>query len=154
MNKKPQINIENRYNTCTKVHLHTQSGFITQPDNSDITQLVGIHVRYAQCWKKHRINKTDKLKIIEKIIRLFVKQENGNRTIIPIQRNEICFCGSGLKYKKCHALKLEPKNKIACKLFDNETGEIEIKIFKTKTVKAKSNLRWVDIGVGSYDKVE
>lgn len=94
------------------------------------------------------------MKIVEKILRLFVKQENGNRTIIPIQRNEICFCGSGLKYKRCHALKLETKNKIACKLVDNETGEIEIKIFKTKTVIAKSNLRWVDIGVGSYDKVE
>jgi hypothetical protein len=36
------------YNTCTKVHLHTQIGVINQPDNNDITQLVGIHVRYRQ----------------------------------------------------------------------------------------------------------
>lgn len=104
--------------------------------------------------KSARTNKIEKLKIVEKIIRLFVKQENASKTIVPIQRNEICFCGSGLKYKKCHALKLEPKNKIACKLVDNDTGKIEIKIFKTKSMKVKSNLRWVDIGVGSYDKVE
>jgi hypothetical protein len=104
--------------------------------------------------KNIKPNKKDKLKVIEKIIRLFVKREKTNITIVPIQRNEICFCGSGLKYKRCHAVKLEPKNKIACKLIDNDTGKVEMKIFKRKSLKTKSNLRWVNIGVGSYDKIE
>ena len=38
-------NIKKMYHTCTKVHIHTQSGVINQPDKSDITQLIGIHVR-------------------------------------------------------------------------------------------------------------
>lgn len=101
-----------------------------------------------------KANEQIKLKIIEKIIRLFVKKENASKTIVPFQRNEICFCGSGLKYKKCHALKLDPENKIGCKLVDNDIGEIEIKVLKTKTIEAKSNLRCLDIGVGNYDKVE
>lgn len=31
-----------------KVGLYTQNGRINQPDNSDITQLVGMHTRCAQ----------------------------------------------------------------------------------------------------------
>jgi hypothetical protein len=31
-----------------KVGLHTQIGSITQPNNRDITQQVGFHVRYRQ----------------------------------------------------------------------------------------------------------
>jgi hypothetical protein len=34
------------------------------------------------------------------------------------------------------------------------SGKVKIKIFKAKTLNAKSNLRWVDVGVGSYNKVE
>jgi hypothetical protein len=35
-----------------KVGLYTQNGHVNQPDNSDITQLVGIHICYAQVLQK------------------------------------------------------------------------------------------------------
>ena len=92
------------------------------------------------------------MSFIRRILKPFFK--GNNTTIIPIQRNDLCFCGSGLKYKKCHAPKLEPKNKIACKFINNETGNIEVKIIRKKSLKVKSNLRWVDVGVGSSDKIE
>lgn len=91
--------------------------------------------------------------LIEKILGFFKTKENTTVVIVPFERNETCFCGSGIKYKKCHALKLEPKSKTAYRLTDKKTGKVKIKILKTNSLKSQSNLRWVDIGVGSSDKV-
>jgi hypothetical protein len=87
-------------------------------------------------------------------MRLFGIRPEGNVTIVPMRRNESCFCGSGLKYKKCHALKLQHQNKIACRIVDNQTGKTKIKILKGNSLKVKSKLRWVDIGVGTGGKIE
>jgi hypothetical protein len=92
--------------------------------------------------------------IFKKIIDKFTRQTNSATTIVPFQRNEACFCGSGLKYKKCHQLKLEPRNKVACKLFENDDKEFRVTILKKDSSKIKSNLRWVDIGVGSDNSID
>ena len=92
------------------------------------------------------------MKLIEKIIK-FIKTKENSTIIVPFERNETCFCDSGLKYKKCHALKLEPNSKKAFRLIDKKTGKVEIKILNTSSLKSQSNLRWIDIGVGSSDKV-
>jgi hypothetical protein len=35
-----------------KVGLHAQIGGVSQPDNREITQLVGLHIRYGACMKQ------------------------------------------------------------------------------------------------------
>jgi hypothetical protein len=51
-------------------------------------------------------------------------------------------------------LKLEPKNKVACKIIENRSGKVRVKTFKKNSNKFRSNLRWVDIGVGSNNTIE
>ena len=92
--------------------------------------------------------------ILKKLIDKFTRQTNSATTIVPFQRNETCFCGSGLKYKKCHQLKLEPKNKVACKLYENNDNVFRVTILKKDSTKIKSNLRWADIGVGSNNLID
>lgn len=75
-------------------------------------------------------------------------------TIIPFERNEPCFCNSGLKYKKCHALKLEPHDKIACKVIDSQNHETKIKIYRKNSINFPSDLRWNEIGIGGNQKIE
>jgi len=79
---------------------------------------------------------------------------DDNIIIVPFERNELCFCDSGLKYKKCHALKLEQHNKIACRLLNKKTKDVKIKIFKNNQIKIDTNLKWVDIGVGSTSMID
>jgi SEC-C motif len=92
--------------------------------------------------------------ILKKLIAKFTRQTKSAMTIVPFQRNETCFCGSGLKYKKCHQLKLEPKNKVACKLFEDNDKAFRVTILKKDSTKIKSNLRWVDIGVRSNNSID
>ena len=85
---------------------------------------------------------------------LILKHEPHDFSIVPFERNEPCFCKSGLKYKKCHALKLEPHNKIACKIINHKDKEVKIEIFERNSIKFQSNLRWCDIGVSDTSKIE
>lgn len=91
--------------------------------------------------------------ILKRLKDKFSRQANSAMTIIPFQRNETCFCGSGLKYKKCHQLKLEPRNKVACKVFEDNDKVFRVTILKKDSSKIKSNLRWLDIGVGSNNSI-
>jgi len=92
--------------------------------------------------------------ILKTLIDKFSRQTNSAATIVPFQRNETCFCGSGLKYKKCHQLKLDPKNKVACKIFEHNDKAFRVTILNKDSSKIKSNLRWVDIGVGSNNLMD
>lgn len=92
--------------------------------------------------------------ILKKLIDKYSRHTNTVESFVPFQRNELCFCGSGLKYKKCHLLELEPKNKIACKIFEENDKEFQVRIIKKDSIKIKSNLRWNDIGVGSNDLID
>ena len=92
---------------------------------------------------------------ILKFIKSFLATpEPHDETIIPFERNEPCFCNSGLKYKKCHALKLEPHDKIACKVIDNQTHETKIKIYRKNYINFSSNITLNEIGIGGNQKVE
>ena len=92
---------------------------------------------------------------ILKFIKSFLATpEPHDETIIPFERNEPCFCNSGLKYKKCHALKLEPHDKIAYKVIDNVTQAIKIKIYRKNSMKFPTNLTWNDIGIPKEENVE
>ena len=92
---------------------------------------------------------------ILKFIKSFLATpEPHDETIIPFERNEPCFCNSGLKYKKCHALKLEPHDKIACKVIDKQTQEMKIKIYRKNYINFPSNLTMNEIGIGGNRKVE
>ena len=92
---------------------------------------------------------------ILKFIKSFLATpEPHDETIIPYERNEPCFCNSGLKYKKCHALKLEPHDKIACKIIDNQTHKTRTKIFRRSSTNFSSILTWNEIGVGKNEKLE
>lgn len=92
--------------------------------------------------------------ILKTLIDKFYRQTNSVASIVPFQRNEMCFCGSGLKYKKCHQLKLEPINKVACKIFEDNDKTFRITILKKDSSKIKSNLRGVDVGVGSLNPID
>ena len=89
------------------------------------------------------------MRIFEKI-----KRQLAEKRIIPFERNEICYCESGLKYKNCHGKKLASKNRLTCKILNDKNEIIKIKIFKSNSLKTKSNLTWNDIGVGSKDKLD
>lgn len=40
--------------------------------------------------------------------------KNVQNEVRNIGRNELCWCGSGMKYKKCHLAEDEQKAKINC----------------------------------------
>jgi len=92
--------------------------------------------------------------ILKFIKSLLASSEPHDKTIIRFERNEPCFCNSGLKYKKCHGLKLEPHDKIACKVIDNQTHEMTIKIYRKKYINFPSILTWNDIGIGKNTNIE
>ena len=95
------------------------------------------------------------MNLFSRILRKYITKRNDSEfNIIPIGRNETCFCNSGLKFKKCHAPELEKENKIAIRIIDRRTKGEKIEIIKKENFKTSSNLRWVDIGVGSTDKIE
>ncbi len=93
------------------------------------------------------------MNIINRILRLFIKPE---KEIIlgEFRRNDLCFCGNGLKFKKCHESILKQKKQSAYRILNSETKQESIKIFKTSSRKVKSNLIWSDIGVSSSDKID
>ena len=95
------------------------------------------------------------MSIINWILRLFVKPE---RKIIigKYKRNDLCYCGSGLKFKKCHALILYKKGQTAYRVVDKETKEVSVKIYKTKnnSIRIKSNLTWDNIGGGGIGSID
>lgn len=51
------------------------------------------------------------MKLFKSIANLF-SHEEGQTQIRDIGRNELCWCGSGKKYKKCHLMEDEIKAKI------------------------------------------
>lgn len=81
--------------------------------------------------------------------KLFGKSIAYDDIIIILQRNDICYCGSGKKYKKCHEPGLEKNNKIACKIFDKDGNDKGYKIFKkhSKALRNISNLTIEDLKV-------
>ena len=89
------------------------------------------------------------MSLINWIFRLFI---NSNKEIIieKLRRNDLCYCGSGLKFKKCHASILQTKNQIAYRVFNPETKQESIKVLKTgkNSMRMKSNLRLEDIAGG------
>jgi uncharacterized protein YchJ len=40
--------------------------------------------------------------------------KDGQDEVRSLGRNELCWCGSGMKYKKCHLAEDEKKAKIRC----------------------------------------
>jgi len=48
------------------------------------------------------------VKIFEGLVRLFSPKEE-NSPVRELGRNDICWCGSGKKYKKCHLIEDEKK---------------------------------------------
>ena len=95
------------------------------------------------------------MRLIEHLYQWIFRLNSSDKfDIIPFERNELCYCNSGLKYKKCHALKYESHNKIACRLISKKTKIVKIKILKIKNLKIDTNLRWVDIGVGSTGMID
>lgn len=93
------------------------------------------------------------MSIIDRIIKLFIKPD---KEIIlgEFRRNDLCYCASGLKYKKCHELILKLKKQTAYRVLNLETKQESIKIFKTNSRRVKSNLRWEDIGHGGMGKID
>jgi len=84
---------------------------------------------------------------------LFIKPEKEIK-IGEFRRNDLCYCGSGQKFKKCHALILDKKKQTAYRTLNMETQKESIKVLKKKSGRIKSNLRWVDIGVTGPDKID
>lgn len=48
------------------------------------------------------------MKLFKSIVNMF-SSEDVNSGVINLGRNELCWCGSGKKYKKCHLLEDEKK---------------------------------------------
>lgn len=95
------------------------------------------------------------MKIINSILRRLIK-DDSHLIFTEILRNDECFCNSGLKYKKCHQLKLLPKNKVAYKVKNTITNKESIKILKidNRSKRMKSKLLWEDIGGGGLGKID
>lgn len=51
-------------------------------------------------------------------------KELKNYLEIKVKRNDKCFCGSGLKYKKCHLIKTLPLSKISTKTIRNDFDQL------------------------------
>ena len=68
------------------------------------------------------------MNLVSRFLRKYITKENDSEfVIIPIGRNETCFCNSGLKFKKCHSPKLEKENKIAIRIIDRKKKKKRLK---------------------------
>lgn len=98
------------------------------------------------------------MNFLKKILQIFRTPSGTSEVIIgEIHRNDLCFCNSHLKYKKCHGPTLSKQRKTAYIVEDQKTKARKIKIMKvrnTPTNHLKSNLRWEDIGGGGNGKIE
>jgi len=48
------------------------------------------------------------MKLFKSIANMF-SSKSGQNEVINLGRNELCWCGSGKKYKKCHLIEDEKK---------------------------------------------
>ena len=53
--------------------------------------------------------------IIEKLVALFSSKDEGMPQVRP-GRNELCWCGSNKKYKKCHGPEDDKKASNVCSI--------------------------------------
>ena len=53
------------------------------------------------------------MKLFKSIANMF-SSKNGQNEVRNLGRNEVCWCGSGKKYKKCHLLEDEKKANMSC----------------------------------------
>ena len=96
------------------------------------------------------------MRIISVILKLFAKPRKFE-IIKELNRNDKCYCNSGLKFKNCHYRSLLKNKKEAYWIRDYKTKEQKIKILKlknTKSIRIKSNLYWEQIGVGGTGKID
>lgn len=96
------------------------------------------------------------MKLTEFIKTLFKQEVKHTDKLIPLKRNEVCYCGSNKKYKRCHWLSNSNNNKVACNIFDKDGQPKGYRLYneEKKTFKAKSNLRWADVGRSGNGPVE
>lgn len=96
------------------------------------------------------------MSVISKILNLFIKTDKGV-IIGELNRNDLCYCNSGIKFKKCHASELQKKKLTAYIIMDSVSKKKFIKVMKTQnksTIRMKSNLRWEDIGGGRMGEID
>jgi len=56
------------------------------------------------------------MNLFKKIVHMFNAQDEQTQEVNP-GRNELCWCGSGRKYKKCHLIEDEKKAQKAAACF-------------------------------------
>lgn len=53
--------------------------------------------------------------LLDKVLGFFTDEEDTRPAVLP-GRNEPCWCGSGMKYKKCHQHEDQEKAVKACRV--------------------------------------
>lgn len=79
-------------------------------------------------------------------LRKRVSESLSDNEYIDIERNSKCYCDSGKKYKQCHLIKNERKNKVALKQIEKSGNEKIVIVNKIKASKLKGNSE-ANIGV-------
>ena len=74
----------------------------------------------------------------------------GKTTYYSMGRNSKCYCDSGKKYKQCHLVGDEKKNKVAIVALDQD-GNKKVKYFKKGNVKVPvyNTFSEVEVALGS-----
>lgn len=85
------------------------------------------------------------MNIIKRILRLFIKPEK-EIIIGEFRRNELCYCGSGLKFKKCHLVILGKNKQTAYKILNTETKQESIKVLNKTPKRNKPSPLYLDVG--------
>lgn len=75
------------------------------------------------------------------------RNESANKIIINISRNDLCYCGSGKKYKKCCINRELPRDIEALNFIDRCISKAEWYLEREETKKGYSLLRiaWFDV---------
>jgi hypothetical protein len=66
------------------------------------------------------------------------------------ERNSICYCNSGKKYKQCHLIRNEKQGKVATKYTDRN-GKEKIRIFSKEkfNIEVKNTFSEIDVAMGA-----
>lgn len=80
----------------------------------------------------------------------FLSNKEEKYTITKVERNSLCYCNSGKKYKKCHLIKNSKKGKIAVKYTDSK-GLVKIKLRSPAKYKieVKNTFTEIEVGMGA-----
>lgn len=95
-------------------------------------------------------------------LKSLIREELIDYEYVDMERNSKCYCNSWKKYKHCHLVKNEKKNKVAFRRLDNKGNEKVIVISKraarkTKgisgtNIKVKNTFSEIDVALGASSK--